>query len=171
MACFSNAILEPLIAVATMVVLLSLNRMCVGARTVSKSAAITQKRSALPLRSTAVTAKQLPMSPLGKHQKRRCSGLVITAVENRFGRVNILPKPIEWLTDNGSCFVASNTKSLLLDIGITQRTCSGIGIGISEQCRIYLVRFRHDAVSNFCFLAAGRYQRLLTYKNTNFQLN
>ncbi|CDM60198.1 orf_Bo003 (plasmid) [Rhizobium favelukesii] len=28
--------------------------------------------------------------------------LVITAVENRFGRINILPKPIEWLTDNGS---------------------------------------------------------------------
>lgn len=31
--------------------------------------------------------------------------LVITAVENRFGRINILPKPIEWLTDNGSCFI------------------------------------------------------------------
>jgi putative transposase len=29
--------------------------------------------------------------------------LVITAVENRFGRINVLTEPIEWLTDNGSC--------------------------------------------------------------------
>ncbi len=38
--------------------------------------------------------------------------LVITAVENRFGRINMLPQPIEWLTDNGSCFIAKDTKSL-----------------------------------------------------------
>ncbi|EYR82909.1 transposase [Shinella sp. DD12] len=44
--------------------------------------------------------------------------LIITAVENRFGRINILPEPIEWLTDNGSCFVAKDTKSLLRDIGM-----------------------------------------------------
>jgi putative transposase len=44
--------------------------------------------------------------------------LVITAVENRFGRINTLPKPIEWLTDNGSCFIAKDTKSLLMDIGM-----------------------------------------------------
>lgn len=31
--------------------------------------------------------------------------LVITAVENRFGRINVLTEPIEWLTDNGSCFI------------------------------------------------------------------
>jgi putative transposase len=42
----------------------------------------------------------------------------ITAGENRFGRINILPKPIEWLTDNCSCFIAKDTKSLLLDIGM-----------------------------------------------------
>ncbi|ESQ76242.1 hypothetical protein ABENE_23440, partial [Asticcacaulis benevestitus DSM 16100 = ATCC BAA-896] len=37
--------------------------------------------------------------------------LVITAVEQRFGRVNVLPNPIEWLTDNGSCFLAKDTKT------------------------------------------------------------
>jgi len=36
--------------------------------------------------------------------------LVITAVENRFGLINTLPKPIEWLTDNGSCFIAKDTR-------------------------------------------------------------
>lgn len=37
----------------------------------SKSAAITKKRSALPLRSTAVIARQLPMSPLLKTSKAK----------------------------------------------------------------------------------------------------
>lgn len=44
--------------------------------------------------------------------------LVITAVENRVDRINTLPKPIEWLNGNGSCFIAKDTKSLLIDIGI-----------------------------------------------------
>jgi putative transposase len=44
--------------------------------------------------------------------------LVITAVENRFGLINTLPKAIEWLTDNGSCFIAKDTRSLLIDIGM-----------------------------------------------------
>ncbi|NVM42324.1 IS3 family transposase [Ochrobactrum intermedium] len=46
--------------------------------------------------------------------------LVITAVENRFGRINMLAEPIQWLTDNGSCFIAKNTASLLRDIGMEQ---------------------------------------------------
>lgn len=44
--------------------------------------------------------------------------LFITAVENRFGSINILSKPIEWLTDNGMCFIAKDAKSLLMDIGM-----------------------------------------------------
>lgn len=44
--------------------------------------------------------------------------LVITAVENRFGRINMLSEPIEWLTDNGSCFIAKDTASLLREIGM-----------------------------------------------------
>lgn len=36
--------------------------------------------------------------------------LVITAVESRFGRVNTLPEPIEWLTDNGSCSLPRTPK-------------------------------------------------------------
>ena len=32
--------------------------------------------------------------------------LMVTAVEHRFGKVNRLPQTIEWLTDNGSCFIA-----------------------------------------------------------------
>jgi len=43
---------------------------------------------------------------------------VITVVESSFGRINMLSKPIEWLTDNGSRFIARDTASLLRDIGM-----------------------------------------------------
>jgi len=41
--------------------------------------------------------------------------LMVAAVEHRFGPVNQLPAPIEWLTDNGSCYLAR-------EIGLTPRT-------------------------------------------------
>jgi putative transposase len=31
--------------------------------------------------------------------------LMVTAVEHRFGRINRLPVVIEWLSDNGSCYI------------------------------------------------------------------
>ena len=37
--------------------------------------------------------------------------LMLAAVEYRFGQVNRLPVTIEWLSDNGSCYVASDTRS------------------------------------------------------------
>lgn len=37
--------------------------------------------------------------------------LVITAVENRFRCINMLSGPIEWFTENGSCFIVSATNS------------------------------------------------------------
>ena len=48
--------------------------------------------------------------------------LMVTAVEHRFGRVNGLPVTIEWLSDNGSCYVAGDTRSFARDIGLEPRT-------------------------------------------------
>lgn len=48
--------------------------------------------------------------------------LMVAAVEHRFGPVNQLPRPIEWLTDNGSCFVARETRRFATDIGLVPRT-------------------------------------------------
>ena len=39
--------------------------------------------------------------------------LMVAAVEHRFGRVNHLPATIEWLSDNGSCYIAGDTRRLL----------------------------------------------------------
>ena len=35
--------------------------------------------------------------------------LMIDSVERRFGLVNRLPTPIEWLSDNGSPYIAGDT--------------------------------------------------------------
>ena len=48
--------------------------------------------------------------------------LMVAAVEHRFGGVNRLPAPIEWLTDNGSCFVARETRRFAREIGLVPRT-------------------------------------------------
>jgi putative transposase len=48
--------------------------------------------------------------------------LMVAAVEHRFGPVDQLPGPIEWLTDNGSCFVARETRRFARDIGLAPRT-------------------------------------------------
>lgn len=73
--------------------------------------------------------------------------LVITAVETRFGRVNALPKPIEWLTDNGSCFVAKDTKSLLRDIGLEPRTTPVRSPQSNGMAEAFVKTFKRDYVS------------------------
>lgn len=73
--------------------------------------------------------------------------LVITAVENRFGRINTLPKPIEWLTDNGSCFIAKDTKSLLLDIGMEPRSTPIRSPQSNGMAEAFVKTFKRDYVS------------------------
>jgi putative transposase len=47
---------------------------------------------------------------------------MITAVEARFGQVTRLPHLIEWLSDNGSGYIAAGTKALAREIGLQPRT-------------------------------------------------
>ena len=48
--------------------------------------------------------------------------LMLAAVEHRFGSVSRLPKLIEWLSDNGSCYIAGDTKAFAREIGLEPRT-------------------------------------------------
>lgn len=43
---------------------------------------------------------------------------LMVAVEHRYGQVNRVPEPIEWLTDNGSCYTARDTRAFARDIGL-----------------------------------------------------
>ena len=48
--------------------------------------------------------------------------LMVAALEHRFGQINQLPEPIEWLTDNGSCYIARETRRFARDIGLLPKT-------------------------------------------------
>jgi putative transposase len=46
--------------------------------------------------------------------------LIVAAIEHRFGCVNRLPDPIEWLTDNGSCYIVSIRRMPLVRIRLSR---------------------------------------------------
>jgi putative transposase len=48
--------------------------------------------------------------------------LMVAMVEHRYGQVNRVPEQIEWLTDNGSCYTARNTRAFDWGIGLIPRT-------------------------------------------------
>jgi putative transposase len=48
--------------------------------------------------------------------------LMLESVERRFGLVNRLPVPIEWLSDNGSPYTAHKTRVFAGEIGLLPRT-------------------------------------------------
>jgi transposase InsO family protein len=151
MACFSNATQVQSTRAATTAALPWSTQTCVGVLMALKSAAITGRRSALPLLSTAVIVKPSPMSPpLKASRAKTFKTFVITAVENRFGRINTLPKPVEWLTDNGSCFIAKDTKTLLMDIGMEPCTTpvrSPQSNGNGRMAEAFVKTFKRDYVS------------------------
>ena len=84
-----------------------------GVRTGWRSPVTTARRSASPSLSTAVTVKPWAMSqqPSGSAPKTFvtswCSASNIAS-----GRSTRLPEPIEWLTDNGSCYTAHDTRAV-----------------------------------------------------------
>lgn len=73
--------------------------------------------------------------------------LVVTAVENRFGRINMLSEPIEWLTDNGSCFIARDTASLLREIGMDPCTTPVRSPQSNGMAEAFVKTFKRDYVS------------------------
>jgi putative transposase len=48
--------------------------------------------------------------------------LMVAAVEHRFGQVNRLPQTIEWLSDNGTGYIATETRRFARAIGLEPRT-------------------------------------------------
>ena len=72
--------------------------------------------------------------------------LMLQAVEQRFGLIDQLPTPIEWLSDNGSPFVSRETRRFAQDIGlVTCRTAvrSPQSNGMAEA---FVKTFKRDYV-------------------------
>jgi hypothetical protein len=47
--------------------------------------------------------------------------MIVAAVGHRFGTANRLPVTIEWLSDNGSYYIAGDTRSFARDIALEPR--------------------------------------------------
>jgi putative transposase len=48
--------------------------------------------------------------------------VMLAAVEQRFGNIPKAPEQIEWLTDNGSGYIAGKTREFATDIGLKPLT-------------------------------------------------
>jgi len=48
--------------------------------------------------------------------------LMVASVESRFGQINRLPRTIEWLSDNGSGYIAKETRAFARDLGFEPLT-------------------------------------------------
>jgi putative transposase len=72
--------------------------------------------------------------------------LMVAAIEHRFGQVNRLPHPIEWLSDNGSCYVARDTRGFARDIGLLPRTTPLESPQSNGMAEAFVRTFRRDYV-------------------------
>jgi putative transposase len=72
--------------------------------------------------------------------------LMVAAVESRFGRVNRLPEPIEWLSDNGSPFVASDTRRFAREVGLMPLTTPFKSPQSNGMAEAFVRTFKRDYV-------------------------
>src|SRR5215469_5248375 len=72
---------------------------------------------------------------------------MIDSVERRFGLVNRLPMPIEWLSDNGSPYTARETRALAREIGFVPLTTP---IESPQSTDVIDKRFFRRSLLTFC---------------------
>jgi putative transposase len=72
--------------------------------------------------------------------------LMVAAVEHRFGRVNHLPDAIEWLTDNGSCFIAWSTRDFARAVGLDPKTTPLQSPQSNGMAEAFVRTFKRDYV-------------------------
>lgn len=72
--------------------------------------------------------------------------LMVAAVEHRFGRVNRLPDPIEWLSDNGSCYLAGETRRFAREIGLVPRTTPLVSPQSNGMAEAFVRTLKRDYV-------------------------
>ena len=73
--------------------------------------------------------------------------LMVGALEHRFGRVNRLQATIEWLTDNGSCYVAHETRRFARDIGLEPLTTPVESPQSNGMAEAFVRTFKRDYVA------------------------
>ena len=72
--------------------------------------------------------------------------LMIATVEHRYGQVNRVPQPLEWLTDNGSCYTARNTRAFARGIGLIPRTPPVSSPQSNDMAEAFVRTLKRDCV-------------------------
>lgn len=83
---------------------------------------------------------------MGGITARTFKDLMVATAEHRYGRVSRVPEPIEWLTDNGSCNTARNTRTFARDIGLGPRTTPVSRPQSSGMAEAFVRTLKHDYV-------------------------
>ena len=73
--------------------------------------------------------------------------LMVTAVEQRFGQINRLATTIEWLTDNGSCYMATETRRFAKEIGFLPLTTPVQSPQSNGMAEAFVRTFKRDYVA------------------------
>jgi len=73
--------------------------------------------------------------------------LMVESVEARFGLVNRLPAPIEWLSDNGSVYTAELTRAFAKEVGFIPRTTPIVSPQSNGMAEAFVKTFKRDYAS------------------------
>lgn len=72
--------------------------------------------------------------------------LMMQAVEYRFGSGKTAPNQVEWLTDNGSCYIAGNVRSFARDLGLKPVTTPIQSPQSNGMAESFVKTFKRDYV-------------------------
>lgn len=72
--------------------------------------------------------------------------LMMQAIEYRFGSGKTAPNQVEWLTDNGSCYIAGNVRSFARDLGLKPVTTPIQSPQSNGMAESFVKTFKRDYV-------------------------
>lgn len=87
--------------------------------------------------------------------------LMLEAVEYRFGVINRLPHKIQWLSDNGPCYVAKDTVEFARALGFEVCTTAPYSPELNGMAEAFVKTFKRDYVAFYDALNAYDFMRQL----------
>lgn len=72
--------------------------------------------------------------------------VLVESMENRFGMVHTLPREVEWLTDNGSCYIADATRQFAKSLGFKVCTTPVRSPESNGMAEAFVKTFKRDYV-------------------------
>lgn len=78
---------------------------------------------------------------------RTIRDLILESMEYRFGKIDILAKPIQWLSDNGPCYTARETVAFARKFGFDVRTTPAYSPESNGMAEAFVKTFKRDYVA------------------------